>query len=347
MKRSFSLSVLAAMAIAAFAGIHAQAQTSYSFRDLGTMGGSNIAAYGVNSLGQAVGGFQMTSTSPYHVFLYLPTAAYGLLAGMNDIGTIGSSLATSINDSGEVVGRDTHAFIWVPSARYGLAAGMNDLNVLPQISAAGFVAASAYSINNNHVLSGTAKSLTDNSSHGFVLDLISGSYVDLGSTMTVGKSINSNPMPQVVGSQLMYNFANSSYTSLAGYNPAGINNAGGIAASGLVGGNYHAFYRNPSGQWTDIGWLGYAAARVDGINNAGVNSAVVVGYSYNSHLLAHAYRWRVGSSAMDDLNNISAGIGKFTLVEATGVGDGGHIVGYATISVNGAKVYHAFLLSPN
>ena len=49
---------------------------------------------------------------------------------------------------------------------------------------------------------------------------------------------------------------------------------------------------------------------------------------------------------MDDLNKISSGIGKFTLVEATAVGDGGHIVGYATISVKGANVYHAFLLTP-
>jgi probable HAF family extracellular repeat protein len=346
MNRRTVRTALAACSLATLSLGNARAQTSYAFKDLGTMGGASITAYGVNSLGQAVGGYAPVGGTGYRVFLYLPAPAYGLPAGANDIGTLVSSIATSINDSGEVVGRDAHAFIWVASARYGLPAGMNDLNVLPQINAAGFVALSAYAINNNHVVSGTARSLTDNSPHGFAFDLDSGVYTDLGSTMTVGRSINNNPLPQVVGSQLMYNFVDNTYTSLAGYNPMGMNNAGGITATGLVGGSYHGFYRSPSGQWTDLGWLGYASARVNGINNAGVNPAVVVGYSYTSQLLAHAFRWRVGSSAMDDLNKISAGLGKFTLVEATAVGDSGDIVGYATISVKGSNVYHAFLLTP-
>ena len=106
-----------------------------SMSDLGTLGGNNKEiihrAEAVNSSGEVVG-LSYTAAGDPHAFLWLPSAAYGLSAGMNDLGVLtggDTSWALGINDDGYVVGMstvtggDTHAFLWADGT-------MHDLNDL-------------------------------------------------------------------------------------------------------------------------------------------------------------------------------------------------------------------------
>ncbi|HEY9847118.1 MAG TPA: DUF3466 family protein [Candidatus Caenarcaniphilales bacterium] len=69
-------------------------------QDLGTLGGTQSIAYGVNDAGQAVGFSQTTDNKAIHAFLYTE-------GKLQDLGTLKgdtSSFAYGINNQGDVVG---------------------------------------------------------------------------------------------------------------------------------------------------------------------------------------------------------------------------------------------------
>ncbi|MBU0617593.1 MAG: hypothetical protein KKI02_07740, partial [Planctomycetes bacterium] len=103
--------------------------------DLGTLGGDSPRiihrAQAINSSGEVIG-LSYTAAGDARAFIWLPSAAYGLSAGMSDLGTLpggDTSWAFGINDYGRVVGTsnvtggDFHAFIWADGTLYDL----NDL----------------------------------------------------------------------------------------------------------------------------------------------------------------------------------------------------------------------------
>jgi probable HAF family extracellular repeat protein len=105
---------------------HAFLYSAGRITDLGTLGGTNSQAIGINSFGDVVGGAQ-TAAGFQHAFLYHNGV-------MSDLGTLGgrTSRAFGINDLGQVVGEAevspggaVHAFLWSSSS------GMRDLGVLP------------------------------------------------------------------------------------------------------------------------------------------------------------------------------------------------------------------------
>ncbi len=115
--------------------------TDGTMTNLGTLGGENRSivhrAHGINSSGEIVG-LSYTAGDAKRAFLYLPVDAYGLSAGMNDLGVLtggSASWAFAINDDGEVVGTSDvtggayHAFIWANGT-------MSDLNDLIDTSSA-------------------------------------------------------------------------------------------------------------------------------------------------------------------------------------------------------------------
>ncbi len=126
-----------------------------------SFGGGSVAM-DINDSGQVVGGAQVSS-GDMRPFMWLPSAAYGLSAGMNSLGTLGGSSdsivhrAQAINSSGEVVGLsytaggNQHAFLWLPSASHGLSAGINDLGTL-----SGGTTSWAFGINASTVIIGTS-----------------------------------------------------------------------------------------------------------------------------------------------------------------------------------------------
>jgi len=81
--------------------------------DLGTLGGKDSMAFGINRTGQVVGASQTTGSALQHAFLYNAGV-------MTDLGTLGGSesQADSINGSGLVVGwsrtagGEQHAILW-------------------------------------------------------------------------------------------------------------------------------------------------------------------------------------------------------------------------------------------
>ena len=71
---------------------------AYQITDLGTLGGTNSNARGINVFGQVVG-YSTTAGGATHAFIY----AGGMMA---DLGTLGgtSSYAYGISDGGQIVG---------------------------------------------------------------------------------------------------------------------------------------------------------------------------------------------------------------------------------------------------
>ena len=106
---------------------------SWPATDLGAIAGEDwCVGYDINDSGEACGGY-----SSKNVALYLPSAAYGLSAGMNDLGNLGGGAgqAQGINENGELAGNSKdsggvpRAFIWLPTAAHGLTtAGMTQID---------------------------------------------------------------------------------------------------------------------------------------------------------------------------------------------------------------------------
>jgi probable HAF family extracellular repeat protein len=128
--------------------------------ELGTLGGNNSYANGINSSGEVVG--EASLANGYD------NAFLAVGAMMTDLGTLGggNSYAYGINDSGTVVGYsavaggDSHAFIYVNGV-------MLDLNSLIG-NGSGWDLLEAYGINSTGEIVG--EGMFDGESHAFLLD---------------------------------------------------------------------------------------------------------------------------------------------------------------------------------
>ena len=157
-------------------------------KDLGTLGGDDSAAFGINSSGQVVGQANATAGGPDLAFLW---SASG---GMKNLGTLGgaSSAANAINGSGQVAGTAqlstnfTHAFFW------STGGGMQDLGVL-----AGGQQSGANAINSAGEIAGWAN--VGNVDHAITWTG-SGGLADLGIAANCGSTaLGLNDSDEVVG----------------------------------------------------------------------------------------------------------------------------------------------------
>jgi len=197
---------------------------SGGFKDLGTLGGDDSAAFGLNALGQVVGQANSSAGMPDQAFLWTQSA------GMVDLGTLGgaSSAANAINASGQVAGQSemangfAHAFVWSQSG------GMKDLGTL-----AGGQQSAANGINSAGEIAGWAN--VGSNDHAITWTQSAG-LVDLGITASCGSTaFGINDSGEVVG---WFNTSgNCSFTS-HGFSWT---QGGGLKDLGLLTGGQYSF----------------------------------------------------------------------------------------------------------
>ncbi|UCC32426.1 MAG: DUF3466 family protein, partial [Phycisphaerales bacterium] len=290
--------------------------------DLGTMTGrSDSEAVAVNASGEVVGtahNFGAPSTDRL-AFIYLPSAAYGLPAGINSLGTLGGhqSVATDINDSGQVVGGAQAANSYIRPFRWANGT-MTDLGTLGGEN--GDVLHRAEAINSSGDVVGMSYT-AGGDAHAFLYD---GSMNDLG-VLTGGDTsvaYDINDDDQVVGT------------------------------SNVTGGAFHAFIWE-SGTVTDLNDLidtnsTWTLIRATGINDDGeiVGWGQNPGGDYHAFLLIQTCSGSGPPGGIAGLEVFLAGGSGLTDpngdLNETGVGPGGELLAEITVSVADPAAYFGF-----
>jgi probable HAF family extracellular repeat protein len=193
-------------------------------KDLGTLGGDDSGAYGINASGEVVGQANSSAGAPDQAFLWTQSA------GMIDLGNLGgaSSVANAINAAGQVTGQSdivggfTHAFFWSQSA------GLVDVGTLHGGQQSG-----GNAINSAGEISGWANvGTTDHA----ITWTQSGGLVDLGITASCGATaFGINDSGVVVG---WYNNSTGCTFTAHGFSWT---HAGGLKDLGVLSGGAYSF----------------------------------------------------------------------------------------------------------
>ncbi|MCH9002292.1 MAG: hypothetical protein IIC02_06935 [Planctomycetes bacterium] len=278
-----------------------------SFTSLGTLGGADGEALGINDAEEVVG-WAHDGSGNRKAFTWTSGG------GMTDLGTVSGrtdSEAAAINAGSEVVGTvldfgvppdNRLAFIDLPLAAYTLGAGMTSLGTF------GGDESVAMDINDSGQVAGGAQYVSRNMRP---FRWANGTMTDLGTLG--GESISVLHRGQAINSS--GNVVGLSYTA---------------------GGDRHAFYWD--GSMSDLGVLtGGDTSWAFGIND----SDEVVGTSNVTGGDFHAFVWDA-TNGLRDLNNLISG--SWTLTRAVDINNNGLITGWGT---NPSGDVRAFLLTPS
>ena len=330
----------------------------YAVTDLGTLGGTNCIAYGINNHEQIVGTAQ-TAMGNYHAFMFDG-------GRMMDLGTLGgsNSWAYGINDNGwmvgaaGVVGTNMHAFFCTNGL---MGPVMMDLGTLGGSNSA------AWMINLHGEMVGWA-AMSNGSHHAFFMtNSMFGGMMDLGTaggTNSEVYCINSNRMvvgyarmsdgsvEPIMSTNAMYGSGSMMTMGMGGMGASGgqswfVNEVGNTAGQAqMPGGNYHAFMSVSGGMMgggmnVDLGTLGGTNSVAYCLNNAGIG----VGMAQLSNGMHHAFmatNIMGGMFRMTDLNTLIPTNCGWELMEARGINAAGQIIGWG---MHGGRT-NAFLLTP-
>jgi probable HAF family extracellular repeat protein len=318
----------------------AWATEQYTITSLGTFGGLQSSAYGINNAGQVVGSSD-TAGGDYRAFLYSG-------GQMQDLGTLSgdSSSAFGINSSGTVAG---YTYITAPGGPANTAFLCSG-GQMQALGAAG-KASTGYSINDSGQVVGESNS-SSGQTHAVLYS--NGQTQDLGTlTGDVFSSARGiNNLGQVAGFSESAGGIDRAFLYSGGTMQSlgtltgdlnsyaySINNAGqvvGVSRNASLAS--HAFLYS-GGQMLNLGSFGGPNSGASAINNLGQ----VVGYSDIAGGTSDAFLYSDG--ALTDLNTlIGPASSGWYLEQANGINDQGQIVGdgynYTT------HQWDAFLLSP-
>jgi len=263
--------------------------------DLGTLGGAQSFAYGINDAGQVVGRSELPSRGSAHAFI---TGVNG--EGMRDLGPLGSNYSEglAINGAGRVVGRanasDTnfgHAFITGPNGE-----GARDLGTLGgnysvglAVNSSGQVVGRAYTSENNF----PRAFITGPNGEGMKeLSALTGHYSE-------ARDINDSG--EVVG----WSYASPNILSA------------------------HAFITGPNGEGArDLGTLGGSFSEALGINDSGEVVGQADTRDYNTK---HAFITGPKGDGMADLNSLVDLPEGVILTRAVDINNTGQVVAMASV----------------
>ncbi len=357
MHRRLSFTALAAAALGLVAAsppaaTAPQPPSPYTFINLGTLGGNFSGADGLNDAGEVVGfdfiagarmwglderPFRWKDANSNH------RSDLGEMVHLPTLGGAGQAFA--INNAGEAVGVSRLGGTGTPyhAALFNTVAGtVADLNsFLSPADAANWVLERARDINDNRQVVGdgqvTSGGVTE--THGYLLDLNSGTLTDLG---FFPGALNNLPAPQVVGGSTLFNSA-PPLIDLAPLQAFDVNDAGEIVGRAPFSySSFHRpFYRSAAGVVTDIGTF----ESFDGLGRAQAINAtgLVVGATerrYKGLLRQIAFQWQAGTptSSKQALQNlvsadITLGAANDVNASATVAGEG-----WKDVKINGANV---------
>ena len=322
--------ILAALALLSLVGRSVWGETLYTVTDLGTLGGPNSIANGINDSGQVVGQASTTGGAS-HAFLYTNGT-------MTDLGTVSGrdwSSARAVNSGGQVVGYAYDSAGNAPQQAFFYSKG-----TMTYLGSLGGAASVALGINTKGQVVGWSWTTGNATDQSFLYS--SGTMTNLGTLGGNGSNAANdiNSSGQVAGNA--YNasgarhaflYSNGTMTDLGTLGgsfswASGINVGGQVVGqSGTIDGAGHAFLYS-DGTMMDLG-AGYA----HDINASGQ----VVGYSSYQHPFLY------DDGTLTDLNSLINPASGWSLYDANAINDSGQIVG---VGVNSLGQQHAFLLTP-
>jgi len=263
-----------------------------SWTNLGTLGGTDSYAAGINSSERVVG-YSLNASGLDHAFLWTPGGTGGVPGNvqMKDLGTLGgnASEAYAINQGGQITGyaqngQNDRAFIYSGGV-------MTDIGALGGTLPNSY----GYSINDSGHITGTAYNSNYSVAHAFFYN--GTTAVDIGS---LGQ----------------------------GANGSAINNNDQITGYSTTGGYDHAI-RYARGVLTDLGTLGGHWSYGNGINNS--NVIVGGSFTDTADSIYHAFV-TAGNLLTDLNTNLNSSGAGWVLVEARAINDAGQIVGVGTLA---------------
>lgn len=345
-----SAALAVAVAWCASMGAAQAAPTRFSAVDLGTIGGSGSAAYGLNDAGTVVGyGFTAASSGSYQAV----AASAGALQALPGLSGAYSE-ARAINASGQIAGT------WYSGTTGEGTAFVYSAGAVQLLGTLGGTDTRATSINASGQVVGHASTETPTvfahtPYHAFVST--AGTMADLGTLGGLWSfATDINDAGQIVGYAELANRAQNAFI----YGPGGMQTLGtlggtqslayGISSTGLVTGGSHVVgdgtlnaFLYQGGAMLDLGRLGGTSAQGYAVNASGW----VVGYSDLSVAgpagIEYApFLYRDG--AMTNLNDWVDLPSDWILLDAYDINDKGQIA--ATGCSLTLNVCHALLLNP-